>query len=94
MGNGGGDSCRNCANNVAVQEMGPYPLGFFTRRKKQDRWRSLSRCSLRNVNISYPFSTYCANFHWVGQESESEEVLGPIYAEGYTEEKWTYPRIP
>ncbi len=94
MGNGGGDSCRNCALNVAVQEMGPYPLGLFTRRKKKERWRSLSRCSLRNLDIPHPFSTFCSNFKWPGQEREAGEVLGPIYAEGYTEEMWTYPRIP
>ncbi len=94
MGNGGGDSCRNCAYNVAVQEMGPFPLGTASSEKSTDEWRSLSRCSLRSVDISYPFSTFCANFRWVGQESESEEALGLIYAEGYTEELWTYPRIP
>ncbi len=96
MPNGGGDCCRNCAYNVAAQKLGRYPeSSFFKKKKKQKKdWGELSECSLRKVSIHYFYSTFCANFRRVGEEVIEVPVKGPIYAQGYTEEQWTYPRIP
>lgn len=94
MGNGGFDCCLQCAYNVAGQKLGRYPMGFFTRRRKKDEWRALSECSLRHVRIERPMGTYCPNFKYLGSEVTSEAIEGSIYASGYCEERWTYPRIP
>ena len=96
MPNGGSDCCMNCTYNIAVQKLGRFPKGTVLKKKEkeQEEWRALSECSLRKVNVNFTSGTFCANFRRIGEDAIPVPVVEPIYAEGYTEKKWTYPRIP
>ena len=88
MPNGGPDCCGNCSHNIAVQELAhPQPT-------KEDEFWYLSCCSLRDLNITNPFWTYCNNFVY-GKNPElrnkSEEIKGTITSSGLYE---GYVRIP
>jgi len=62
--------------------------------EKRKRFWELSHCTLRDVNISNPFWTYCHNFTY-GKRSEErnlkDEPAGWIYSSGLYE---GYVRIP
>ena len=88
MPNGGPDCCGNCAHNPAVQKMShPQP-------DKPEQFWELSHCTLRDVNITNPFWTYCPNFIY-GKNPEtrnkSEKPNGWITSSGLFE---GYVRIP
>lgn len=88
MPNGGPDCCGNCSHNRAVQEMAhPHP-------EQRERFWQLSRCTLRDVNITNPFWTYCHNFTYgkhPEQRNKNESPIGWISASGLYE---GYVRIP
>ncbi|MBC8256410.1 MAG: hypothetical protein H8E85_03795 [Candidatus Marinimicrobia bacterium] len=88
MPNGGPDCCGNCSHNKSVQKMAhPQP-------ERTEEFWELSHCTLRDVNISNPFWTYCSNFNY-GKNPEkrnlSEKIIGFITASGLYE---GYVRIP
>jgi hypothetical protein len=89
MPNGGSDCCGNCVFNRAVQDLGPNP----SLDRLQEFWRR-SYCTLRDVDVSNPFYTYCESIRFVGQSAGSANELSPegdIYASGLQE---TPMRIP
>ena len=96
MPNGGSDCCMNCAYNVAVQKLGrlSFDSGDPNNDEKQKEWRVLSACSLRKIRVNNIMGTFCANCRPAEEEAIHCEIEGPVYASGYHEESWTYPRIP
>ena len=88
MPNGGPDCCGNCSYNRAVQEMAhPHP-------EQRKKFWDLSYCTLREVNITNPFWTYCRNFTYGKRPEERDqtaELKGGISASGLYE---GYVRIP
>jgi|TARA_B100001971_G_C18139588_1_gene509624 hypothetical protein len=88
MPNGGPDCCGNCSYNKAVQKMAhPQP------EKTEEFWK-ISYCTLRDINITNPFWTYCSNFIYGKKPEErnkSENPIGWITASGLYE---GYVRIP
>ena len=84
MPNGGPDCCGNCSHNKSVQEIAhPQPWAEFN-----------SYCTLRKVEISAAFWTYCNNFEY-GKSPENRQLsvkpIGPITSSGLYE---GYVRIP
>ena len=65
MPNGGPYHCHNCRHNKAVLEI--YKLRNMGQTLTLDDIRRLllekSHCTLRDVKITDPMSTYCKNFH-------------------------------
>lgn len=88
MPNGGPDCCGNCSHNRAVQEMAhPHP-------EQRERFWDLSHCTLRDVNITNPFWTYCSNFTYGKRPEERNREEQPdswISSSGLYE---GYVRIP
>ncbi len=88
MPNGGPDCCGNCSHNKSVQEMAhPHPEKF------EEFWE-LSFCTLREINITNPFWTYCENFTYgkhPEERNENENPSGLISSSGLYE---GYVRIP
>lgn len=84
MPNGGPDNCSNCLYNRAVREgetLGVSGPGSFIEH---------SFCSLRGVDLTRPFWTYCANIS--SHELPADDRLrGPVFASGLYE---GYVRIP
>lgn len=89
MPNGGSDCCGNCIHNRAVQEIGR------PKRDQFEKFAELSYCTLRDVNITHPFWTYCRNRRSGGRRrnpSVQEQPIGWIFASGLYEN--SYVRIP
>ncbi len=88
MPNGGPDCCGNCSHNRAVQEMAhPHP-------DKREQFLELSRCTLRDINITNPFWTYCKNFSYgkkPEERNQQESINGLVTSSGLYE---GYVRIP
>ena len=84
MPNGGPDNCSNCLHNRALREAESLgisgPVSFIEH----------SHCSLRGVDLTRPFWTYCANIN-AHQHPSDECPRGPIFASGLYE---GYVRIP
>ncbi len=89
MPNGGPDCCGNCSHNKAVQEMAhPHP-------EQQELFWELSYCTLRDINITNPFWTYCSNFSYGKHPEKRDQNEQPIswmstsgLYEGYVRIPW------
>ena len=91
MPNGGSNCCGECVCNKAVREMS-YP---YT--DESNRFWDLSFCTLRQINITDPFWTYCHNWFPSGSDRDISEILSqePIglisksgLYEGYVKIPW------
>ena len=92
MPNGGSNCCGECVCNRAVREMSDSYAD-----KSSDRFWDLSFCTLRQVNITDPFWTYCHNWFPSGSDRDISEILSqePIgwisksgLYEGYVKIPW------
>jgi len=78
MPNGGGDNCWACGFNRANsgQWHGYHDLA------------ELAYCTIRDVNISNPLWTYCANMHTRQAVPEGPILASGIYENGYVRIPW------
>jgi len=91
MPNGGSDCCGCCRHNRAVQEMGTFPDESL-----RDLFWERSHCTVRDVNITNPFWTYCRNFDRGKIPEERDKRVRPkgwIWASALYEGRG-YDRIP
>lgn len=87
MPNGGKDCCGNCFHNLA-RKIGIEP-------GQEKLFLAASHCTLRDLNITIPFYTYCSSFRsyaWSEDVKVGKQPVGWVYAGGIYEKK--YCRIP
>ena len=95
MPNGGSNCCGECYFNKAVWEM--LDLSYEQLNEQFDNFCNLSFCTLRQVNITHPFWTYCFNFtprEFINHGTltvPAQEPQGRISASGLYE---GYAKIP
>src|SRR5665648_32170 len=92
MPNGGTNNCASCHFNKAAKELGNKFIDQPEERRKL--FEQLCYCTLRDVKITIPRWTYCANyFYYLDKRSspEDEQPKGWIKACGISD---GYARIP